>query len=101
MILLKISYASEKKYPESFRLILFYDEEDKREFTFRTNARHISTLDSPIFIKTMAFRTFLQIAETASQNKEVLGTTENAVQIQISMTIITYFLVIIVQHDIH
>ena len=49
----------------------------------------------------MACRTFLQMAETASQNKEVLGTTENAVQIQISMTIITYFLVIIVQHDIH
>lgn len=40
-----IGYASEKKYPESFRLIRFYDEEDKREFTFLTNARHISALD--------------------------------------------------------
>jgi len=25
-------YLSEKKYPESFRLIRYYDEEDDREF---------------------------------------------------------------------
>ena len=34
-------YLSEKKYPESFRLIRYYDEEDDREFTFLTNATHI------------------------------------------------------------
>ena len=33
---------SEKKYPESFRLIRFYDEEEDREFTFLTNAKHLS-----------------------------------------------------------
>ena len=38
-------YTSEKKYPESFRIIRFYDEEDDREFTFLTNAKHISALD--------------------------------------------------------
>ena len=27
-------YLSEKKYPESFRLVRYYDEEDDREFTF-------------------------------------------------------------------
>ena len=27
-------YLSEKKYPESFRLIRYYDEEGDREFTF-------------------------------------------------------------------
>ena len=32
-------YLSEKKYPESFRLIRYYDEEDDREFTFLTNAK--------------------------------------------------------------
>lgn len=26
-----------KKFPESFRLVSFYDEEDDREFTFLTN----------------------------------------------------------------
>ena len=35
-------YLSEKKYPETFRLIRFYDEEDEREFTFLTNAKHIT-----------------------------------------------------------
>ncbi len=40
-----IGYTSEKKYPESFRVICFYDEENDREFTFLTNAKHISALD--------------------------------------------------------
>lgn len=38
-------YLSEKKYPESFRFIRYYDEEGDREFTFLTNATHISALD--------------------------------------------------------
>jgi IS4 transposase len=38
-------YLSEKKYPESFRLIRYYDEEDDREFTFLTNAKQLSALD--------------------------------------------------------
>lgn len=40
-----IGYTSKKKYPEPFRVIRFYDEEDDREFTSLTNAKHISTLD--------------------------------------------------------
>ena len=40
-----VGYLSEKKYPESFRLIRYYDEDDDREFTFLTNATHISALD--------------------------------------------------------
>ena len=38
-------YLSEKKYPDSFRLIRFYDAEDEREFTSLANAKHISTID--------------------------------------------------------
>lgn len=38
-------YLSEKKYLETFRLIRFYDEEDDREFTFLTNAKHITAND--------------------------------------------------------
>ena len=44
-------YLSEKKYPESFRLIRYYDEEDDREFTFLTNTTHISALDVAISIR--------------------------------------------------
>lgn len=32
-------YLSEMKYPESFRLVRYYDEEGNREFTFFTNAK--------------------------------------------------------------
>ena len=35
-------YLSEKKYPESFRLIRYYDEEEEREFTFLTNAKQLT-----------------------------------------------------------
>lgn len=38
-------YLWEKKYPESFRLVRYYDEEDDREFTFLTNAKQLSALD--------------------------------------------------------
>lgn len=38
-------YLSEKKYPDSFRLFRYYDEEDDREFTFLTNTKQVSALD--------------------------------------------------------
>ena len=38
-------YPSEKKCPESFRLVQYYDEEDNHEFTFLTNAKQLSALD--------------------------------------------------------
>ena len=38
-------YISEKKYPESFRLVRLYDEEEEREFTFLTNAKHLTALE--------------------------------------------------------
>ena len=37
-------YLSEKKYPESFRLVRYYDEEEEREFTFLTNALEVAEL---------------------------------------------------------
>lgn len=37
-------YLSEKKYPEPFRLVRHYDEEE-REFTFLTNAKHLTALE--------------------------------------------------------
>ncbi len=68
------AYLSEKKYPESFSPVRYYDEEDNRVFTFLTSAKHLSALD-------------------------VANLSENAVRIQISVAIITYCLVAIVQHD--
>lgn len=47
----------------------------------------------------MVNRAVLQMAQAALKIKKFWGTTENAVRIQISVAIITYCLVAIVQHD--
>lgn len=44
-------YLSEKKYPESFQLIRYYDEEDDREFTFLTNSTHVLHWILPVSIR--------------------------------------------------
>lgn len=93
-------YLSEKKYPESFRLIRYYDEEDDREFTFLTNATHISALDiASLYKKRWLVELFFKWQKQHLKIKRFWGTAENAVRIQISVAIITYCLVAIVQHD--
>lgn len=93
-------YLSEKKYPESFRLIRYYDEEDDREFTFLTNATHVSALDiANLYKKRWLVELFFKWLKQHLKIKRFWGTPENAVRIQISVAIITYCLVAIVQHD--
>lgn len=93
-------YLSEKKYPESFRIIGFYDEENEREFTFPTNAKDLSALDvANLYKKRWLVELFFKWLEQHLKIKKFWGTTENAVRIQISVAIITYCLVAIVQHD--
>lgn len=91
---------SEKKYPKPFRLIRYYDEEDDREFTFLTNAKQISALDvANLYKKRWLVELFFKWLKQHLKIKRFWGTTENAVRIQISVAIITYCLVAIVQHD--
>ncbi len=93
-------YLSEKKYPETFRLIRFYDEEDDREFTFLTNAKHITANDvANLYKKRWLVELFFKWLKQHLKIKRFWETTENAVRIQISVAIITYCLVAIVQHD--
>ena len=93
-------YLSEKNYPESFRLVRYYDEEDDREFTFLTNAKHLSALDvANLYKKRWLVELFFKWLKQHLKIKRFWGTTENAVRIQISVAIITYCLVAIVQHD--
>lgn len=93
-------YLSEKKYPEPFRLIRYYDEEDDREFTFLTNTTHISSLDiACLYKERWLVELFFKWLKQHLKIKRYWGTTENAVRIQISVAIITYCLVAIVQHD--
>ncbi len=93
-------YLSEKKSPESFRLIRYYDEEDDCEFTFLTNAKQISALDvANLYKKRWLVELFFKWLKQHLKIKRFWGTTENAIRIQISVAIITYCLVAIVQHD--
>lgn len=93
-------YLSEKKYPESFRLIRFYDEEEDIEFTFLTNAKHLSAQEvADLYQKRWLIELFFKWIKQHLKIKKFWGTTENAVRIQISVAIITYCLVAIIQHD--
>ena len=78
----------------------YYDEEDDREFTFLTNAKHLSALDvANLYKKRWLVELFFKWLKKHLKIKRFWGTTENAVRIQISVAIITYCLVAIVQHD--
>lgn len=91
---------SEKKYPETLRLIRFYDEEDEREFIFLTNAKHISAINvANLYKKRWLIELFFKWLKQHLKIKRFWGTIENAVRIQISVAIITYCLVAIVQYD--
>lgn len=93
-------YLSEKKYPESFRLIRFYEEEEDREFTFLTNAKHLSAQEvADLYQKRWLIELFFKWLNQHLKINRFWGTTENAVRIQISVAIITYCLVAIIQHD--
>ena len=50
-------YISEKKYPESFRLVRFYDEEEEREFPFFTHAKQLTVLEvAELYKKRLKFK---------------------------------------------
>ena len=93
-------YMSEKNYPESFRLVRYYDEEEERELTFLTNAKHLTALKvAELYKKRWLVELFFKWLKQHLKIKKFWGTTENAVRIQIAVAIITYCLVAIVHHD--
>ncbi|WP_231477580.1 hypothetical protein [Prevotella sp. HUN102] len=67
-------YGSQKGYPEHLRLVRFFDEEQGREFMFLTNAMELTALQvSGPLQESLADRAFLQVAQAAPQNQEILG----------------------------
>jgi IS4 transposase len=93
-------YKSSKEYPVPLRRVVFYDEEQDREFVFLTN-----NFESPALIVAELYRNrwqvelFFKWLKQHLKIKKFWGTTENAVRIQIYCAIITYCLVSIVKHD--
>ena len=89
-----------KYYPETLRLVKYWDEEQEREFVFLTNAIHISALQVAELYKTRwQVELFFKWLKQHLKIKKFWGTTENAVRIQIYSAICTYCLVAIIQKD--
>ena len=93
-------YITSRKYKEKLRLVKFYDEEQGREFSFLTNAFHLSSLEvADLYKNRWQIELFFKWLKQHLKIKKFWGRTKNAVRIQISAAIIAYCLVAIVQHD--
>ena len=92
-------YKSSKRYPKPLRLVVYYDEEQDREFTFITNAMDISALDIALLYKNRwSIELFFKWIKQHLRVKRFWGDSENAVRIQIYTAIISYCLVAIIHH---
>lgn len=91
-----------KYYLEQFRLVRYWDGEQKREFIFITNAMDISALQvAERYRNRWKVELFFKWLKQHLKIKKFWGTTENAVRIQIYSAICAYCLVAIIQHDMH
>lgn len=93
-------YKSAKDYPVTLRRVLYWDDEQKREFVFLSNATHITALQvADLYKNRWQVELFFKWLKQHLKIKKFWGTTKNAVRIQIYCAIITYCLVAIVQKD--
>ena len=98
--ILLTGFYPKEYYPEPLRLIRYWDEEQEREFTFITNATHVSALQvAELYKNRWQVELFFKWLKQHLKIKRFWGTTENAVRIQIYAAICTYCLVAIVLHD--
>jgi len=94
-------YMSEKHYPKPLRKIVFYDEDQDREFTFLTNVFSLGALQVALLYKNRwQIELFFKWMKQHLNIQKFWGVTENAVRIQIYSAITTYCLVAIVHHDL-
>ena len=93
-------YYSAKFYPRLIRKVSYWDEEQKRQFTFLTNAMELSPLQvADLYKNRWQVELFFKWLKQHLKIKKFWGSTENAVRIQIYSAIITYCLVAILQHN--
>lgn len=94
-------YYSQKAYPERSRMVRYWDEEDKREFVFLTNAKHITALQvAELYKNRWQVELFFKWLKQHLRIKKFWGTSENAVKIQVYTAITTYCLVAIMKQKL-
>lgn len=97
-----VGYMSEKKYPSAFRRIVFYDEEQNREFTFLTNALGLNVQTVALLYKNRwQIELFFKWMKQHLNIQKFWGENENAVRIQIYSAVCAYCLVAIIHHDLN
>ncbi|NDV80104.1 IS4 family transposase [Dysgonomonas sp. 511] len=94
-------YKSSKDYPMQIRKVCYWDEEQKREFTFLTNAMKLSPLQvAELYKNRWQVELFFKWFKQHLKIKKFWGNTENAVRIQIYSAITAYCLIAIIQHNL-
>ena len=90
-------YKSSKDYPIPLRRVVYYDEEQDREFVFLTNDFELPALVvAELYRNRWSVELFFKWLKQHLIIKKFWGISENAVRIQIYCVIITYCLVLIV-----
>ena len=93
-------YYPHQYYPESLRLIRYWDNESNKEFTYLTNAKHLTAQQiANLYKNRWQVELFFKWLKQHLKIKKFWGTIENAVRIQIYAAISAYCLVAIIQHD--
>lgn len=94
-------YKSSKDYPAQIRKVCYWDKEQKRKFTFLTNAMELSSSQvAELYKNRWQVELFFKWIKQHLKIKKFWGSTENAVRIQIYSAIIAYCLVATIQHDL-
>lgn len=94
-------YNSSKGYPSQIRKVCYWDKEQKRQFTFLTNAMELSSLQvAELYKNRWQVELFFKWFKQHLKIKKFWGATENAARIQIYSAIITYCLVATIQYDL-
>ncbi|MCI1640413.1 MAG: IS4 family transposase [Bacteroidales bacterium] len=87
-----------EKYPDKIRRVKYWDEENKREFIFFTNALDISPMMvAELYHQRWQIELFFKWLKQHLKIKKFWGNSENAVRIQIYSAIICYCMMAIVQ----
>ena len=82
-------FYTQKSYPETIRLVKFWDVEDEREFIYLTNAKHIPALKvAELYKNRWQVELFFKWLKQHLKIKKFWGTSENAVKIQVYSVII-------------
>ena len=87
------SIKGQQEYPKILRLVRYWDEVNKNELVFLTNNRSwTATTVSQIYKERWNIESFFKLIKQNLKIKSFVGTSENAVQIQIWTALITILL---------